>query len=59
MISIADSLNWYAMGKKGHTHTKKVGRKGYKLYENKNVTYTQDFISEWYNRNRKRDESWV
>ena len=56
--SIVDSLNWYAMGMKGHTHRKKVGKKGYKLYENKNVTYTQDFISDWARRNRKWDEKW-
>lgn len=54
MISILDSLNWYALGMKGHTHLKKCGKKGYKLYENKNVTYTQDFISEWANRHRKK-----
>lgn len=46
MISIADSLHWYALGKKGHNHTKKVGKR-YKLYENKNVTAVQNFLSNY------------
>lgn len=52
--SVAELLMHYALGRKGHTHRKKVGKKGYKLYENKNVTYTQDFLDEYY-RNRKRN----
>lgn len=50
--NILELLNWYALGMKGHTHTKKVGRKGYKGHENKHVTYTQNLISEWATRNR-------
>lgn len=52
MIPVHEQLMHYALGGKGHRHIKKVGKKGYKLSEDKNVTYTQDFIDVWARRNK-------
>lgn len=55
LISIAEHLMHYALGKKGHTHSKKVGKKGRFLSENKNVTYTQDFLDTYYRGVKSND----
>lgn len=45
MVTIAEQLHWYALGKKGHRHLKRNKGKKTFLRENKNVTAVQDFLS--------------
>lgn len=46
MSTIGEQLHHYALGEKGHTHTKRNKAKKRFLKENKNVTKVQDFLGD-------------